>query len=169
MARQRVNGAESTDGGLESGDVPVSIVDPGVIIEADGTDGIPTVDPASLTAEAEGEPGKRKRGRPAGSKNATGKSTTKEVSEDLTSILYSLHAMGAAMLKTPELELTPDEAERLGKAVNRVNREYGNIVMPPKTAATINLLIVAGGIYGPRLIAIRNNKKKGGKGPVTVQ
>jgi hypothetical protein len=160
MARQRVNGAENPDAGDDSRDIPVVLGTEGEIIEDRNDDGIPTVEPASLNVEPAEIEGTRRRGRPRGSKNTGGKQATKEVSQDLTSILVSLHFMGAAILKTPELQLSEDEGKKLGAAIARVNAEYGNIILPPKTAAWINLMMVGGAIYGPRAIAIRNNGRK---------
>lgn len=162
MARQRVNGVESINGGSQSGDIPVDVESFNADAGGSDDDGIPTVEPASILidpSEVEGT-SKRRRGRPAGSKNTGGKQTTKEVSQDLTGILVSLHFMGAAILKTPELQLSEDEGKKLGAAIARVNSEYGNIILPPKTAAWINLMMVGGAIYGPRAIAIKNNAKK---------
>lgn len=68
--------------------------------------------------------------------------------------------MGATILKAPELELEKEEAEKLGAAVAKVNAEFGYQLMSPKTEAIINLGMVGAGIYGPRLIAMRNNAKK---------
>lgn len=160
MVRQRTNGVETTDDGIQSGDTPVIITDAGGVEPLEDSGGIPTVEPSSLTFEAEQFEGGKRRGRPRGSKNSAGKSPTKEVQQDLSSLLYSLHLMGSALLKTPELELTVEESEKLGKAVARVNAEYGNIILDPKTAALLNLGIVGVTIYGPRIITVRNNKKK---------
>lgn len=68
--------------------------------------------------------------------------------------------MGAALLKTEELNLSEKEAEKLGEAVARVNREFGGVVLSPRQMAVGNLLMVGAGIYIPRVIAIRNNHKK---------
>lgn len=159
MARQRTNGVEHADRDSESGDIPVTVTDAGVIDEVGNDDAIPTYEPREVIIEPEPtEQRKGKRGRPRGSVNAS-KSATKEVSQDLSSILFSLHLMGATILKTPELALEEKESEQLGKAVARVNAEFGGMVLDPKTAAVVNLLIVAGGIYVPRVIAVANNRK----------
>ena len=124
-------------------------------------DGIPVVEPSEIiTGEASGDAsGRRRRGRKPGGRNRTPQQSTKEVSQDLTGLLFSLHLMGAAICKTPELQLTKEEAEELGKAVARVNKEYGIQIISSKAAALINLAIVGGTIYGPRSIAIMNNRK----------
>jgi hypothetical protein len=164
MAGKRVNGAESHDGGIEDDAIPVTITANGGVEPLDDYSGIVTVEPSSLGGEnAENDGGPRKRGRPRGAKTASAKQTTKEVSSDLEGILLSLHFMGAALLKAPELCLSDEEAAKLSKAIARVNAEYGNVILPPKTAAWINLAICAGGVYGPRMVAIKNNRKNAQK------
>lgn len=161
MARPKVNGSASglADPEIEDG-VPVTVEHDGSISPGDDETGIPTVEPASIAVEPSEIEGTRRRGRPKGSRNVAGKPATKEVSADLTSILVSLHWMGSVILSTPELQLSEDEGKKLGAAVARVNAEYGNIILPPKTAAWINLAMVGGAIYGPRVIAMKNNAKK---------
>lgn len=68
--------------------------------------------------------------------------------------------MLALLMKTPELEIQEAEAKRLGDALTRVNEEFGGIVISPKTEAIINLVMAAGSVYGPRLIAIKMTAKK---------
>jgi hypothetical protein len=162
MVRQAING-------IESGNIGVTIEDASILpgtdesdIDASGNDGIPTIEPATITIEPEQFEGGKRRGggRPKGSKNATGKQSTKEVSQDLSGLLLSAHAMLAAIVKTPELEIDEAEAKRLGDAVARVNREFGVQIMSPKTAAVVNLIMAAGTVYGPRVIAMKNNSKR---------
>jgi hypothetical protein len=83
-----------------------------------------------------------------------------ESAQNLTGILLSLHMMGATLLKTPELELTEDEAAKLASAVARVNELCGGMVLPEKAAAWIQLIMVAGTIYGPRIIVIQAKGKQ---------
>jgi len=77
--------------------------------------------------------------------------------------------MGAVLLKTPELELTEEESAKLAGAIAHVNELYGGVVLPEKAAAWINLIMVAGTIYGPRIIVINakgKSKKEADKPPV---
>lgn len=124
--------------------------------------GIPTIDPVTATGESTGESdAPKRRGRPKGSRNsAFGKQSTKEVSQDLTSLLYSIHLILSKSLKVEELELDEEEAKQLGAALARVQKEFGVGIIPPKVAALINLAVVGGGIYVPRVIAITNNAKR---------
>lgn len=64
-----------------------------------------------------------------------------------------MHLALAAMTKTPELKLEKAEADQLGEAVARVNKEFGGFVLSPKAAAIINLATVGGTLYGPRMFA----------------
>jgi ribosomal protein L3 len=87
-------------------------------------------------------------------------------------ILMGIHSMGAAILKVPELELAKHEAERLGEAVAKVNRLYGGRMMSEKQAAWVNLMMVAGTVYGPRIgtVMLKNAAKKAPQAKtVTVQ
>jgi hypothetical protein len=129
-----------------------------VIDPTDG--GIPTIDPIEVTGEGPGESdnGKR-RGRPRGSKNRSSQ-PAKEVSSDLSALLYTTHFMLAKLVKVDELELEKGEAEELGKALARVQREFGVAVLSPKAMALVNLAVVAGGVYVPRAIAFNLNHKK---------
>lgn len=150
------DGAERTpgdDGGI--------IIDNSLKLSDDIGETIPTLNPAEIIIPGDtvgNEP--RRRGRQKGSRNKQSAKPSKESEQDLTGLLLSIHLMGAALLKTPELALTPDEAEQLGKAVARVNAEFGVQIMSPKMAAIVNLTIVAGTVYGPRAVAIYHNKAK---------
>jgi len=66
--------------------------------------------------------------------------------------------MGAAILKTPELELSQPEAHSIASASAQVLRHYPAVVLPAQTVDWIALLSVIGMAYGPRLVAIRQNR-----------
>lgn len=74
---------------------------------------------------------------------------------DLTEVIFSMHQMLAGIVAVPELELDRGESEKLGSAVKDVGSYYG-AVFDPKKVAIFNLCMVAGGIYGTRIFAIRN-------------
>lgn len=126
----------------------------------DGT--IPIINPAEIIIPGDtvSGDGPKRRGRKPGSKNRSSGPTQKETSGDLAGLLLSIHMMGAMILKTPELELTPDESEKLGAAVARVNKEFGVQIMSPKMAALVNLGIVAGTVYGPRGVVLWHKARK---------
>lgn len=69
--------------------------------------------------------------------------------------------MGAKLMEIPELELTKEEGGRLTRAVKEVAKHY-NVAMDPKKLAIFQLVAVAGGIYGPRAVAIyrRSNRQR---------
>lgn len=60
--------------------------------------------------------------------------------------------MGSALLHIPEIELDKDEAKKLALAIEGVNEQY-KITLDPKKAAWIDLVQVAGVIYGPRAVS----------------
>ncbi len=160
MVSEGTNGTQDETGGVESRDTPVTFDTSGEIRDAGSDDAIPTVEPATIIIEAEPE-GRRRGGRPRGSKNRVNRpQSAKEVSQDLTGILLSVHFMLAKLTKIDELELDEEEAKKLGEAVARVNREFGVQIMSPKTAALLNLAVVGGAVYGPRAIAIMHNGTK---------
>jgi hypothetical protein len=126
-----------------------------------GTENPETVDPFELTTPAEPEPRTRKPRNDTGVKRGRPRrgAAEAESAQNLAGILLSLHAMGAVLLKTPELELTEEESAKLAGAIAHVNELYGGVVLPEKVAAWINLVMVAGTIYGPRIIVIGAKKK----------
>ena len=81
----------------------------------------------------------------------------KDAVEGIESMLLSVHMMGAALLKTPELNLEKSEATRLATAMHRV-AEFYELEAAAKTVAWVNLLSSAGSIYLPLFIALSNRK-----------
>lgn len=67
--------------------------------------------------------------------------------------------MGEEILKLEGLSLDREEAQKLSKAIQEVNKHYA-INIDPKKLAIANLIGVAGSIYVPRFIAWSNNSKK---------
>jgi hypothetical protein len=115
-------------------------------------------DTERIAGDSSGGIGKRKRGRPPGSRNGVKSQTSGDLrlnQLDIAELLFSIHLMGAEILKTPELELDKDESVKLADAIKNVGQYY-NVLFDPKKVAIFQLAIVAGGIYGTRLFAIRN-------------
>lgn len=117
------------------------------------------VDPTrSSRSDPDGnDPGSRtRRGRPVGSRNQN-----KAVQGSITSLLFSLHMMGSAILKVPELELSEVEAKKLNDAITDVMRFYTDVEISPVVQAWLNLAMVGGVVYGPRFMAynIRNKAR----------
>lgn len=80
--------------------------------------------------------------------------------ENLEALLLSIHGMLAAFTSIPELELAEEESKKLSEAIARVQKLYDYKWISDEAAAWGNLVIAAGGIYGPRYMAIRLRQKK---------
>lgn len=122
------------------------------------------IDPDSAV-ESSGDSG-RKRRRDSGTRRGprTRRASKEEQNpEDIAIVLLSIHMMLSNMMKVPEMELTPEEATKLAVAINRVNSAYSGIVIPEKVMVWVNLVITAGGIYGPRVFAYNARQNKDGK------
>jgi hypothetical protein len=78
--------------------------------------------------------------------------------EGIERMLYSIHAMGATMLKAPELMLAPEEAQSLAAAIGQVAEHY-DLGMSETALAWTNLAMVAGTIYGTRVFAYAQRTK----------
>lgn len=66
--------------------------------------------------------------------------------------------MLSVIARVPELQLSQTESSQLADAITRVNAEFDIAVISPKAAALMNLGVVAGGIFIPRLIGMRARK-----------
>lgn len=135
-------GNRDTGGGTVNG----SIVDPGSVgsraadDNGSGDSAAGNVDPAT---------GRRRYKRRAAR-------TQDAVSLDLGSfkdILFSTHAMLAAIVSAPNIAIDESEAETLAKAIANVSRHYDVPTMAQQTVDWIMLIQAGGAIYGPRLIA----------------
>lgn len=138
----------------------VTTVDPATAASGDiGTDPAePTTDPVRTASGDSAAP--KRRGRKPGSKNAV--KTKAKNSPDISgleSILFSVHLALAAIAKAPELALDPAEANKLAEAAAQVQAQY-EMIVDPKILAWGQLVIVAGSIYAPRVIAISMRHKK---------
>lgn len=109
------------------------------------------------SGKPDGRSSRRRRTFTSGTPGETAKEQVHLSSIKLEDVLYSIHLMGAEILKTPELELDKAEAKKLSDAVQEVGKFYA-LTFDPKKVAIFNLAIVAGGIYGTRLLAIRNRQ-----------
>lgn len=144
------DGDTGSGDGIDTGTGPV-VVDPASVLEpGDGTgDG-------GAGGSVAGEP--RKRGRKPGSTNRTRTKETSLSVSGLETLLLGVHQMGAALLKTSELELDPAEAKSLAQASANVLRHYPSVQMPAQMIDWVALAMALGTVYAPRVIAIRNNR-----------
>lgn len=141
-------GIEGVKGGVNGGgadaDTNSGSTDTGqLFIPGTGADG--SGDSASGSSR---RTGKRGRGRPRGSSKQAEASA-----ENLTAILFSMHMMLAKLVNIEELNIEEEEAKRYAEAIERVQRLYSSSVLPEEAMAWINLAMVGGSIYAPRLIA----------------
>lgn len=154
---------ENSGNGGESGNAPESVsINP--FLAGNGT--VSVIDPDSLGSAGASEAGnggnsepRKRRGRPPGSGKGAGKKANSQDISGIESILFSVHAMLAAITKTPELALDPSEANKLGAAIVGVQQHY-DVLVDAKTMAWINLAMTAGAIYGTRIFAITARKGK---------
>jgi hypothetical protein len=102
----------------------------------------------------------KRRGRKPGTKNGTTNSAQKTPLHigQLSSTLFSIHAMAAVLLKTQELMITDDEAKILATAFAGVAKYHVN-TFDPKKVAYGQLIVALAMVYGTRGVAIRQRKK----------
>lgn len=65
----------------------------------------------------------------------------------------------AMFTKAPEWMISEDEAKKLAKALADVLQHYKLLNVSPKTQAFIQLCLVAGAIYVPKIMLINKRKK----------
>lgn len=183
MARKSAQGNNSSNSELEGrGDGTATIADGDVITASgidpeDGGSDNRVINPGDILTssdpgDGDGSPDsgtKKRRGRPRGSTNTKGK--RKEVSQDLSGILFTIHFFLSKITKFDDLALDNDECEKLSKAMGQVSRHYTDYVVPEKVIDWLSLFIALGMIYGPRLVAFADHKEKqkAKSGPTVVE
>lgn len=175
MAKKRPNFVATgtiIDNDTIAGDTGLSVSNDGTqsIADADGNgiDGANNVsvnriiDPGDFGDTAgdgsdSGDTPRKRRGRPAGSKNRGSSSNSRpsKTTSNLDSILYSVHTMGAMFLKIPELMINEEESKQLAEAINKVTELYDIPILSDKSMAWMGLAMAAGSIYGPRMVAAK--------------
>lgn len=113
--------------------------------------------------------GPRKRGRPAGSRNK--RSSASETTLDLSGLaaaITSAHIVLSLVTKNDKWALDETEATQLAQAVQNATRHH-DIAMAQKTIDYVNLAVVAGMVYGTRIVAIRRDSaaKKAQQAPTS--
>jgi len=124
-------------------------------------------------------PTPKRRGRPPGSGRRAGgdgggtpqeKASSNLGNLNFEGLLLSGHFLISQMMRCPELEIDQKEAERLSDALKKVAVFYTQTIDPKKIAIG-ELVLVAGGIYGPRFYALAKKPKepKAAPGPTLVK
>lgn len=179
---------EGTDGSSDTGNGSAEKGTGSTTVGANDTEtiaGIPLIDPIAepgtyrpnSAGTPSGEPDRPRRGRPRGPnykpRTTTG-SAPEKTSPDLKGLdglILSAHLMCAKILSVPELELDEAESKRLADSLKEVAKHY-SVIMDPKRIAWWEFATTAGGIYGPRVVAIWKNterKPKGKMQPIRVE
>jgi len=91
----------------------------------------------------------------------------KEAASDLNALLWMIHKGIATATGIEQMELAPEESKDLADAIARVQAFYPTSVLAPIAMAWIGLVVTAGRVYVPRVIAYKNEKKKK-RGPRVV-
>lgn len=175
MAKRTVRGNKETDGGLGEPDATKAGDGNGGIEEL--FPGVPgadpdVADPAEVVGSDDpaGDRPRKRRGRGPGRAKRSVADEEKSAN-NLARLLYGIHAGIAKLADMPELELTDGEADNLGEAVHGVAKLYKPTWLTEEAEAWANLVIVAGAVYGPRIIAarMRKNREKDGPRVVAIQ
>lgn len=162
MARKSVVTGNGTDGSEINLGGPVGQAAPEPDNAASGTAPEQFTDPASIGENGSGDggqPARRGRGRPKGSGTKQKTETGRTLGADgVSGILLSVHSMLAIIAKSPELELSEVEADKIAKATIAVAKLY-NVETTEKAAAWANLIGCVGAAYIPRAISINLRRK----------
>lgn len=150
---------DGTDGGSNGGS-DIGAIDPAVLAGTGNGDGSDdrTFDPdRHIGRDRINADGTFRRKRQRGSKRGSdaapkGKALPYNLSA-VEGMLFNIHAVLGT--RVPEIVLTSEEARTLAEAMIEVQRHYPNTVFSPVVAAWMNLGIVAGGVYIPRIVNIR--------------
>lgn len=111
-----------------------------------------------------GWPKGRKRGSKPAGVTGTARKTTETVAlkpAGISALLYGIHSMLAKLSASPELDLSKEESDELAAHIVAVARHYPALRSSEKIADIGNLLMVGGGIYGMKFIALRARKASG--------
>jgi hypothetical protein len=77
----------------------------------------------------------------------------------LTSALVNIHALLAGMTQIPEIAIEREQAEVLATAASEVMQHY-DFGMNAEQQAWVNLMMVAGSIYGSKVFAYKIRKSQ---------
>lgn len=178
----RVNGrfAKSGNGSTDAkpdvgGDASAASPDVGtvdnttVIFDPSGFEGGDTAPVGSpdTTDEPGGEPARRKRGRPRGSRTGSAQQAkTGPINiSGVEKLLLGIHNTLQAAFSVPELALDDSEAKELAKAYTDVAAFYPVMRLADNVTALVNLGSVVAIVYGSRISAWRFRKSMERKPP----
>lgn len=144
----------SIDGGTGDGDSTTSA-------DSSADSGPEFVNPGSITGSVAGGDGtgervKRKYTRRSASGGAD---KTQVAVGTIEKLLHSIHLGLSILTSSPELVLSPDETTSMAKAISDVARHYPAFQASEKVTDWGNLIMCAAFAYGPRIIAVSNNKR----------
>ena len=157
---ERITGIENTD---RDANIDGEHDEPNT--NGSGSIGFVEIEPGELGAyitgdgnsNGDGDGTRKRRGRKPGSRNKAG---SKKAAETVEPFLMMAHQWASVFLKTPELELSEDEAKKLSDAYSNFCAHHDVPVLSDKRLSEINMIAALGMVYGPRLIAVRNRKKE---------
>lgn len=109
---------------------------------------------ATESSEGAETPEKPKRTRASNKKKAD-----KSDVSGLTSALVNVHALLAGMTQIPEIAIDREQAAVLASAASEVMQHY-DFGMNAEQQAWINLMMVAGSIYGSKVFAYKIRKSQ---------
>ncbi len=168
-------GNESANANDGFGDI--AIIDPGSIDGGAADDGNDT--PGSVAdGGGTGEPARKRRrrrtrdeierdGGNAGTERSAPprRETQTQVKANIdttTAVLLSIHQMLAGIAQRPEILINEDQAKALATAAAHVQSFYPSKANA-KALAWANLAMIAGAVYGPKVVAIMQSQKEGAR------
>jgi len=120
------------------------------------------VDPATGSGSGADSGTRRRTRSDAGTRRGSRRSRTSatETTNSVANLLFTCHLGISAMLHSEVFAITEQESEELAKAVTKVSQLYDIPVIGEKALAWMNLAMVGGKIYGPRVVAVKLTKKR---------
>lgn len=117
------------------------------------------INPGSIAAPGGDSTGERVK-RKYTKRSASGGTDKAQVAVGtIEKLLHSIHLGLSILTASPELVLSPDENSSMAKAISDVARHYPVFQASEKVTDWGNLIMCAAFIYGPRIIAVSNNKR----------
>jgi len=149
-AQQSGTGDGNGDGGFDLGSLPVAT--------EFGPDPNPDdFQPGDYAGNGDGDTGANsgaeKAGAPRGraSPNYGTRAKKKANLGVIESALIGIHGVAATLLNNASWALSPDEAKNMAEALAELQSHY-DIALDEKTEAWLKVVMVAGAIYGPRVV-----------------